>query len=93
MDGDCVVLLENERQEWELPGGRLEAWEDPPLCLAREIAKELTAEALVGPILDCWLYEVRPAARCHWDLWRPGHRRWPMRVSHEHKRVGVFHLI
>lgn len=31
-----IVLLENERAEWELPGGRLEPDEPPEACLARE---------------------------------------------------------
>jgi len=32
-----LLLLENERAEWELPGGKLEIGEDPPACLVREI--------------------------------------------------------
>ena len=35
-----VVLLENDRDEWELPGGRLEPGEAPETCLAREFAEE-----------------------------------------------------
>jgi 8-oxo-dGTP pyrophosphatase MutT (NUDIX family) len=38
-----VVLLENERDEWELPGGRLEPGEPPETCLVREFAEELGA--------------------------------------------------
>jgi 8-oxo-dGTP pyrophosphatase MutT (NUDIX family) len=93
IDDDRVVLLENERQEWELPGGRLEAGEDPPVCLAREISEELSAQAQVGPILDCWLYEVSPGREV--VIVTYGVRRVdesPLRVSHEHKRIGMFRL-
>jgi len=56
--GARVVLLQNERDEWELPGGKLEAGEDPEACLAREIAEELSIRVEVGRLLDCWRYEV-----------------------------------
>jgi 8-oxo-dGTP pyrophosphatase MutT (NUDIX family) len=35
-----VLLLRNEREEWELPGGKLELGEDPAKCVAREIYEE-----------------------------------------------------
>ncbi len=53
-----VVLLKNEREEWELPGGKLEAGEAPEECLAREMMEELGVYVSVGPILDSWIYEV-----------------------------------
>ncbi|MBK8160008.1 MAG: NUDIX domain-containing protein [Rhodospirillaceae bacterium] len=53
-----VVLLKNERDEWELPGGRLEAGEEPDLCLAREITEELGIAVRVADLLDCWRYPV-----------------------------------
>ena len=56
--GGRVVLLKNERDEWELPGGRLEAGEDPEACLVREIAEELSIRVEVRQLLDCWRYEV-----------------------------------
>jgi 8-oxo-dGTP pyrophosphatase MutT (NUDIX family) len=60
---DSVVLLANERAEWELPGGRLEPGESPEACLARELAEELGCVVAVGPLLDCWVYEVLPGRR------------------------------
>ena len=35
-----VLPLQNERREWELPGGKLELGEDPADCVAREIGEE-----------------------------------------------------
>ena len=56
--GGEVVLLENERDEWELSGGKLEPAESPQLCVARQIAEELRlqvepraqAAPLVSPV-------------------------------------------
>src|SRR5579859_3599473 len=49
-----VLLLENERNEWELPGGKLELGEDPPGCVVREIIEETGWQVSAGPLLDCW---------------------------------------
>ena len=84
-----VVLLENERDEWELSGGRLEPGEAPTTCLVREFAEELGAAVVVASIIDCWVYEVLPqrevviitygVQRCDEE---------ELRVSDEHRRLG-----
>jgi 8-oxo-dGTP pyrophosphatase MutT (NUDIX family) len=87
--GERVVLLENERAEWELPGGRLEPGEDPEDCLRREIREELAIAVEVARILDCWRYAVAGGEvvivtyGCRTDAREVAH-------SDEHAAVGLF---
>src|SRR5215210_2615865 len=55
-----VILLRNERDEWELPGGKLELSESPEYCLAREIAEELQLVIEPQGIVDSWVYTIVP---------------------------------
>ncbi len=55
-----VLLLVNERDEWDLPGGRPEAGEDHRAALVREVLEETGLSVNVGALLDEHLFEVLP---------------------------------
>ncbi len=58
--GGKVLLLKNERDEWELPGGKLEPDEAPEDCCRREILEETGLQVTVKDLIDAWLYRVAP---------------------------------
>lgn len=87
-----MLLLKNERDEWELPGGRIEIGESAEECVAREIAEETQWKVTTGPILDTWMYYINAVERhvfivtygCH-----PESDTDPV-LSVEHREVGLF---
>ncbi|MFE9642467.1 NUDIX domain-containing protein [Nocardiopsis alba] len=87
-----VLLLRNERDEWELPGGKIELGETPEECLAREIEEETGWPVTVARILDSWMYHITQVDKhvfivtygCHVDS------DAPVVVSSEHKEAGLF---
>jgi 8-oxo-dGTP pyrophosphatase MutT (NUDIX family) len=90
-----VLLLHNERQEWELPGGRLELRETPPQCVAREITEETGWVVETGPILDSWMYYIDQVERNVFIVTyacqlAAGQDAIEPVLSHEHKQIGLF---
>ena len=60
VDRGRVLLLANDRGEWELPGGRLDPGESETQALLREVAEELGVPARIGPRLADEPFEVIP---------------------------------
>jgi 8-oxo-dGTP diphosphatase len=60
IDDGRVLLLLNERAEWDLPGGRPEPGEDHRSALRREVREEAGLEVAVGAALEEHLFEVLP---------------------------------
>jgi 8-oxo-dGTP pyrophosphatase MutT (NUDIX family) len=54
----AVVLVRNRRDEWELPGGKLEVGESPERCVAREIDEELALDVEADALVDAWVYTI-----------------------------------
>lgn len=94
-----VVLLKNERDEWELPGGRLEpSDESPETAVERELDEETGWQVKASALLDVWIYQPLPDTH-------PDRRVVIVTygctvltpevapvVSHEHKQIGLFPL-
>ncbi len=55
-----VLLLLNERNEWDLPGGRPDPGEDQRAALKREVREETGLDVEVGAQVDEHLFEVLP---------------------------------
>ncbi len=58
--GGRVLLLLNERDEWDLPGGRPDPGEEDRAALVREVREETGLAVEVGALVDEHLFEVLP---------------------------------
>ncbi len=89
-----IPLLKNERNEWELPGGKLELGESPESTALREVQEELGLEAELltdVDIIDSWVYEIFPHRHVFVVSYGASYSgsREP-KISNEHKVLGLF---
>jgi 8-oxo-dGTP pyrophosphatase MutT (NUDIX family) len=59
IDGQ-VLLVKNARDEWELPGGRIDQGEEHSQTLSREFAEELSIDVTLSGLIDSYLFEAIP---------------------------------
>lgn len=90
-EGGRVCLLLNERDQWELPGGRLEPGESPAECLVRELREELGLEVRPGRILAAWVFSAVPGKEALVVLYSAT-QVGPAtpRLSDEHSAIGWY---
>jgi 8-oxo-dGTP pyrophosphatase MutT (NUDIX family) len=93
-----VLFLRNDRNGWELPGGRPEAGETPVECLSREIREETGLDVEVGSCLHNGVLTILPphtrsatdvlisAYACH--LKNPADADACVALSDEHKAAA-----
>lgn len=88
-----VLLLENDRQEWELPGGKLDRGETLPSCLARELSEETGLEIAVDRLLHAYIYPVAGIVDVLIVAYLCSAARWnELRISSEHRAMRLFGL-
>jgi 8-oxo-dGTP pyrophosphatase MutT (NUDIX family) len=86
-----VMLLKNERDEWELAGGKIECGEQPRACVVREILEETTLSVIAREPVHAWMYHIREGV----DVFVLVYACDPLvgavgTVSHEHKELRWF---
>ena len=88
-----VPLLLNERNEWELPGGKLELGESPYECIVRELFEEINVTTIPVGIIDAWTYSISREVSVFIVTFacRVIESSRP-KVSHEHRRLEFFAL-
>jgi len=93
VEQDRVILLLNDRNEWELPGGRIEPGETPAECVAREFKEELDIAITPDVLLDTYLFEVIPQR--HVFVVKYGCRlagALSLTISEEHLQADTFDI-
>ncbi len=93
---DKIVLLKNEREEWELPGGKMDKGEDAIECLIREVKEELNINICKVKIIDTWLYNINNRINVfiltYLCIIKDDLDLNDIKISDEHQEIGFFDI-
>ena len=85
-----VVLVRNDRGEWELPGGRMDKGETQHQTLVREFREEISIDVEPIDLIDSYEFEVVPSTRIRIVTYGCRLRgEYKPVLSAEHKEVGL----
>ncbi len=57
-----VWLRKNERNEWELPGGKVDLGEQPTQTVTREMREELGFDTEIVKVVYAWVYQIKQSS-------------------------------
>ena len=86
-----VLLALNCRDEWELPGGRIEVGEQPHETVEREFLEEANIRVQAQRLIDSYLFEVIPGKHIFIATYGcVSNGPFAPEVSHEHRKLALF---
>jgi len=87
-----VILLKNERRNWDLPGGKLKRKEEVVACLEREMLEELNITVQVKDLLDVTQISVMNTVSVFVVIYGCTTQASPgeLKISQESFEVGLF---